>query len=159
MIVTVKGFGRSINKKLEESARFFAQKLMHTRMVENLEIEIKKDRNLDCLGECDCVSNTRNPRVFKIVLKGAGSTKDLLRTLAHEMIHVRQYAKNELGSYRDVVVTRGTKLKTATKWKGEWWTPKRDQDEYFDSPWEIEAYGVEPGLWHKWVTRNKKKNS
>ena len=153
--ITVSGFGISRNKQLKEAATFFANTLLHKRTVKNLKLHIVKDAKLDCLGECDCISSKRSPRKFKIVLQGKGSIRDIIRTLAHEMIHVKQYAKNELGSYRDMVVTRGLRLKTATKWKGEWWSPKRGQDEYFDSPWEIEAYGIEPGLNWKWTRRNK----
>jgi hypothetical protein len=34
---------------------------------------------------------------------------------------------------------------------GEVWKAKRKEDDYFDSPWEIEAYGREVGLYAKWV--------
>jgi hypothetical protein len=65
------------------------------------------------------------------------------------MVHVKQHAKNELQS-GVMVATRGG-LKMYSKWQGEIWKPKPREDHYFDSPWEIEAYGREVGLYQKWV--------
>jgi hypothetical protein len=79
----------------------------------------------------------------------------MIKVLAHEMVHVKQYAKNELG--KDLALARGGKgLRIVTRWQGKYWTPNTKEDEYWDAPWEIEAYGREVGLHHKWVAFSSK---
>lgn len=62
-----------------------------------------------------------------------------LMALAHEMVHVKQYATHELiylhnGKYR---------------WQKK--VLKIDDLDYWDSPWEIEAYGREKGLYARFL--------
>jgi hypothetical protein len=64
------------------------------------------------------------------------------------MVHVKQHAKNELATGHAVAARGG--LKIYSKWMGQIWKPKGKEDAYFDAPWEIEAYGREVGLYHKW---------
>jgi hypothetical protein len=52
------------------------------------------------------------------------------------------------------VAARGG-LKIYSKWMGQIWKPKGKEDAYFDAPWEIEAYGREVGLNHKWCATQK----
>jgi hypothetical protein len=56
-----------------------------------------------------------------------------METVAHEMVHVKQYAKGEL---------------TEQSWQGKLINPKQ---EYWDQPWEIEAHGREVGLFIQWA--------
>jgi len=147
MEVHVSGINARKAEELTEAAEFFARQLMDPRMVRNLSIDLEIETNLDVHGECVDEEGTRNPRWFTIRLKRQ-KIEDMIRTLAHEMVHVKQHAKNELKS-GIVVVSRG-KLKMTSKWHGEIWKPKRNEDLYFDSPWECQAYGMEVGLYHKW---------
>jgi len=56
----------------------------------------------------------------------------LLITLAHEMVHVKQYAKGQL------------KLKTTRRGNTFFtWLGKKYKGEYYDLPWEIEAFSRE----------------
>lgn len=155
MIVNVKGFGKKASKELVEAAKFYADFLLHPRTVANIVLDIERDKNSDVMGEAMVDECGRNPRWFTINLRGAKDDDELTRTLAHEMVHIKQYAKNELGQDRTLTVGRGGKTKMATKWKGEWWSPNKKQDPYFDAPWEVEAYGMEVGMFVKWCNRNK----
>jgi hypothetical protein len=132
---------------LDEAARFFAAQLMHARTVKKLEIDIEIVNKLDVTGECISEDDTKNPRYFTIRLRKQ-RLDEMIRTLAHEMVHVKQYAKNELS--KQMRLARGG-LRIGSKWQGEWWDPKGKQDGYWDAPWELEAYGREVGLHHKWV--------
>ena len=90
---------------------------------------------------------TRNPKNFKIVIDPYRLEKDdwgrkldyselvskILKTLAHEMVHVKQYVMNEL-----------TFKRKGMYWKNEL-VGSMTADEYFCSPHEVEAYGKE--LW------------
>lgn len=147
MIISIDGTGPRNANKLEQAARFFASQLLHARTVQKLEIDLEVVRNLDVTGECISEDDHKNPRYFTIRLKQQ-PLDEMIKVLGHEMVHVKQYAKNELSKqYR---LARGG-LRIGTKWYGEWWDPKRKEDAYWDAPWEIEAYGREVGLHHKWV--------
>lgn len=120
-------------------------------MVRNLIIDIEHTPKSDVQGECFDEDGTRNPRWFTINLRGARDDDDIIQTLAHEMVHVKQYAKNELQS--GVMVAARGGLKMSSKWMGKVWKPKEKEDHYYDSPWEIEAYGREIGLYQRWLNR------
>lgn len=137
--------------ELEAAARFFAAKLMDPRMVRNLELDIDVISDLDVDGECVDEDGVRNPRFFTIGLKRQ-DINEMIKVLAHEMVHVKQHAKNELVS-GVMIATRGG-LKMSSKWMGEVWKPKAKECPYYDSPWEIEAYGREVGLFQKWIAHS-----
>lgn len=149
MEITVKGFSKKTAAELTLAARFYADLLLDPRVVRNIVLEIERDKNSTDLGSCVNEDDTRNPRWFTINIRGARGDADPVQTLAHEMVHLKQYAKNELKSGFKVPSRGGMKMKS--KWKGEIWKPKGKEHEYFDSPWEIEAYGKEVGLYHRWV--------
>lgn len=141
--------------KLEEAARFFASQLLHTRTINKIELDIEIENKLDVEGECISEDDHKNPRYFTIRLRKQ-PLNEMIRTLAHEMVHVKQYAKNELG--KELAMARGGKgLRIVTRWQGEYWTPGTKEDEYWDAPWEIAAYGMEVGLHHKWASRHDPK--
>ena len=93
-------------------------------------------------------ANRYRPRDFKIYLDQHRMNKDdynrmledtewghrVLRTLAHELVHVKQYIVGEL-SWRDAGLL----------WKGVNHNPK-NLLHYYDLPYEIEAHGREYGL-------------
>lgn len=133
---------------LIEAAEFFAQQLMDPRMVRNITLDIEVRKNMDVEGECVDEDGVKNPRWFTIGLRYQ-DIDEMIKTLGHEMVHVKQHAKNELQT-GVVIATRGG-LKILSKWQGKIWKPKGKEDAYFDSPWEVDAYGREVGLFHKWV--------
>ncbi len=149
MDITVTGMvGRRGDKqKLVEAAQFFAAQLMDPRMVRNLTVDIEVRKDLDVEGECVDEDGVRNPRWFTIGLKSQ-EIEEMIKVLAHEMVHVKQHAKNELQS--GVMVAARGGLKMSSRWMGQLWKPKGKECHYYDSPWEIEAYGREVGLYHKW---------
>jgi hypothetical protein len=77
---------------------------------------------------------------------------DVFKSLAHEMVHVKQYATRELSD--TIVVHRGRVVDTA-KWKGVEYKFKAKEDPYWDAPWELEAFGREVGLYRRWLGRKK----
>lgn len=81
------------------------------------------------LNECDYNRRAKTDyiRIKKIILN-----------LAHEITHTKQYMTGELFDYVD-----GTCRWRKEKYEIEDWNSDR---EYYDSPWEIEAFGREWGL-------------
>jgi hypothetical protein len=151
IVITGMNGKRKQKALLQEAAEFFAAQLMDPRMVRNLTLDIEVYKNLDVEGECVDEDGVRNPRWFTIGLKSQ-DIKNMIKTLGHEMVHVKQHAKNELQTGHAVAARGGIKI--YSKWMGEIWKPKGKEDAYFDAPWEIEAYGREVGLYAKWVANN-----
>ena len=100
---------RAEKAKLIEAAEFFAAKLMDPRMVRNLVIDLEVRKNLDVDGECVDEDGCRNPRFFTIALKHQ-ELDEMIKTLGHEMVHVKQHAKNELQSGIMVAARGGLKM-------------------------------------------------
>lgn len=127
---------------VEEAARFYADELIENkRILKNCYVAIRFNSKMDMYGLAGVEEvNTKNqPREFLIELHPGIGARNILSTLAHEMVHVKQYIKGELND-------------EMTLWKGK----KVDSDkmDYWVHPWEIEAHGVEAGLVYKFVTIN-----
>lgn len=78
---------------------------------------------------------TDNNRTFEIEIDKKMGITELVTTLCHEMVHVKQYARNEM---TDECVQFG-----AATWKGRKVSPKVG---YYDLPWEKEAYRLQDRL-------------
>lgn len=66
---------------------------------------------------------------YEIDIKRSLRMREMLTTLAHEMVHVKQYVKKEMPE-------------------------KLSEGDYWDRPHEIEAHGRETGLFIRWVEQN-----
>jgi hypothetical protein len=139
---------KPIKKLLTDAAKFYADILLDPRMARNITLDIEVNASLDAQGECVDEDGTKNPRWFTIGIKPQADIDEMLKTLAHEMVHLKQHAKNELQSGM-VIPTRGGGVKHTSKWMGVVWKPARKEDPYFDAPWEVEAYGKEVGLFQR----------
>lgn len=75
--------------------------------------------------------------------------KQLLIDFGHELIHVKQYLNCEVFDY-----TSG-----GIRYKGSYFSSDYNNniELYYDSPWEIEAYGRESGLYKMYVHKMKDK--
>ena len=85
------------------------------------------------------INNRAKKQIFRL--------KEPMKTLIHELIHVKQYANNQLFDYVD----------GDSKFEG--WVYKRTEsvEEYWDSPWEIEAYGRTDGVYEMFCVQHNKK--
>ena len=83
-----------------------------------------------------------NPRSFEIEIEKSMRLRKVLETIAHEMVHVKQYARGEL--YQGVRIAKH-------RWQGKWVSNNID---YWDQPWEVEAHGREAGLFIRWAEAN-----
>lgn len=87
-------------------------------------------------------------RINKRAKKQIPRLKSLMLDAAHELVHVKQYLNNELFEYKD----------GAARFRGEVFPlGNSDNDEvYYNSPWEIEAYGREYGMYKMFSKKLKK---
>lgn len=119
---------------------FYADELFSKKMLENLCVRIQFIKKLDVFGYAfvDNIINTGKPRQFIIQLNPHIGARNILATLAHEMVHIKQFAYCETDE-------------ALSKWKGK----KVDSEnvDYYDHPWEIEAHGMEVGLFTKFVIK------
>jgi len=97
----------------------------------------------DDLGEnnayCMWMDGNHKPRKFKVVISSSMGRRKTLEILAHEIVHVKQYVTGQLMDYNNGQMVR---------WNGKkMFYDENDVDSYYDSPWEIEAYGQQVGLY------------
>jgi hypothetical protein len=155
MLVTVKGLPANVEyKRVRHALTFYSDILMGKRMSNNIEICVSFIKDLtktnNVIASCIWEDSNYRPRSFLIEIDASiSSTRRLMTALAHEMVHVKQYAKSEMCD-----LFRGPH---ASKWNGK---PVNEDDvEYWDLPWEIEAYGREQGLYERFKiywNKNKK---
>lgn len=129
-------FDRAIARK---AVRYYVERLLGDRL-ENLSIVIKFDANLkEDHAYCQWLDANDKPRKFRVVINSQMGRRKTLEILAHEMVHVKQYATGELKDY-----VYGNHV----RWKGQkMFYDDTDDQNYYDSPWEIEAYGRQIGLY------------
>ena len=140
MILHVKGSNKAVRRLIETAAWFYAEKLMGKRLMESLEITINLKKNLLSKegneGSAIWEDDGYRPKEFIIELDSTVKIRNILITLAHEMVHVKQWAKDEMYEYMNVA--------GLVRFKGE--KVHMEIIDYWDYPWEIEAYGKQLGL-------------
>lgn len=141
---------------LRQAAQFTLNKFMTRAAQSRILVEIELTDTLGgWSGETVYMGNDDGIKKFEVRVCTRPNTrakkpvfrmKDAILTLMHELIHVKQYANSELFDYVD----------GRTRWKGKIYESKRDMESYYDSPWEIEAYGRTEGLWDLFNHKLKK---
>jgi len=129
-MITVTG-GKEYQRKHVESIVNFCITTLMPRM-RTLDITVKLCSPKGAMGYCLELDSNRE---FEIEVDRTLRLRKLLETVAHEMVHVKQYARRELHPSTD-------------KWMGKTYNPKKVS--YWDLPWEIEAHGRETGLFVRW---------
>ena len=146
MIITIKGNRlRHVDKKLiHDALEWLVCSLVGTRLAHYICIDVVLDKTLSketgCLALCgpsDYDYGSRH-RDFEIILDPTLTRNTMLCTLAHESVHVKQYARGEI---RDN--SSHSRMKAGVrKWLGKNYKIKDDGSE----PWEREAYRKERAL-------------
>jgi hypothetical protein len=134
--------------EIRAAAEWYAVRLMGSRLAQNINVRILFKDNLRhdrCIwAECDCRDQGSKPRNFTIRIDANSARNSTLITLAHEMVHVKQFARKELVEL---------KSNTLFRWYGELYG---EEVHYYEQPWEIEAHGREYGLYYMWRESRRK---
>lgn len=142
MYLRTKGKPSKIDLKLcKQASRFYAKKLLGDILYHKINLTIKFEQfkpREKCIAYCEWEHDNHLARDFIITINEKLSKNAMLLAIAHEMVHLKQYAKGELKDYIKV---------DKCKWMGEQY--EIDKLDYWDQPWEIEAYGRERGLYVK----------
>lgn len=149
-MISIVGGTASQKRHVLSMVVFCLERLM-PRLRYKIEIQVTLTRSLcskeGIIGSCLDLDQTQNPRCFHIDLDSSQRLRTLLITLAHEMVHVKQYARNEY-----------TYASTEGKYKWQGKKVNVDKTDYWELPWEIEAHGREIGLFVNWCEANGHSN-
>ena len=126
--------GLTRTKGTRRNIQLFKEAVIQIELIKNL------SQKEDCKGDCTWSDDRDNPREFEIRLDSSMNMAALLMGVAHEIVHVKQYITGEMvdTSRWNICIWQGKKI--------NW-----GKIDYFDHPWEIEAYGREEGLLEKFV--------
>jgi hypothetical protein len=134
--------------RLNSLAQFVLEKFFTNAKLQKLEVEVRFKKNLfeKTRQYANCIWEDQHyrPEEFSIDIEPDQSLPMLLNSLAHELVHVKQWAKGEfyeLQRERKVYKFNGQRFDTS----------KLD---YWDTPWEIEAHGRAIGLVVQWARAN-----
>lgn len=148
-MIVVKGGSKSQRKHGESIAQFCLDKFLpRLKDVVEIRIHFKDLGNSNAYGFCACDPDGESdradrPRHFELEIHNKMPLRKVLTTIAHEMVHAKQFAKGEL--------YESTRL-AKNRWQGKWISKNVD---YWDLPWEIEAHGREAGIFIQWAEKNK----
>jgi uncharacterized protein YjaZ len=123
--------GKKDQRELAEKIVNWCIKKMMPRM-RTLDIEVKlKDLKGEAFGYC---MQGDDNRTYELEIDKNLSLYDFFSTITHEMVHVKQYARNEI---------RFDEKTGANMWKR---SRVSQNTSYMDLPWEKEAFRLERGL-------------
>lgn len=139
--ISITGSNKKVRTQIESAFFFYMKKLLPR--IKNIDVDVEFVRNLagkeGLYGDCCWNDTNHRPRDFTIRLDSSLDLDTIHDTFAHEMVHVKQYARGEL-----VDMCRAP---TTCKWMGETldWTKLKD-----DEPWEIEPNERSNKLYEEW---------
>ena len=150
--VYTRGGSTSQKKYLQSLTEYALPLLMSKRLANTLEITYRIVPNLyakdDIMGDAWSQDDGRYPKEFIVRLDGSLPLRDFLETASHELVHVKQWATNQMRDYeKSEEITRYNSKKINT-----------NKVDYWDLPWEIEAHGREVGIFIRWVQHAKLEN-
>jgi hypothetical protein len=122
--------GKAKEREITEAVVYWCVKKLLPR-VRTLSIEVRIKKLESAMGYC---LNTDNHKTFELEINKGMSLFDLISTICHEMVHVKQYYRHELRQFE-----ADGKVMWKTKVIG-------DNVDYTDLPWEKEAFKKECGL-------------
>lgn len=137
MFVHVIGGNKQKRELVAQAAEFFLKKLItdgRQRRPILLDIELVRNLRKNDNVEADVVfedTKASHNSEFFVRVDAGMPLRDTLIAVAHELVHVKQYRLGELVQHPQ-----------KSMWKGQAVTV----DDYYDRPWEIEAFGRQLGL-------------
>lgn len=141
MRVYVKGNSKCLTSRDTSYACKYMLSLLVDKQIQNkMLITVEFAKLNGSKGITECLTEEDDQLRYRIVIRKSMSLKEQLTTLAHELVHVKQFATGQFCPF-----DYGNKRK---------WMHRmvncNDLD-YWDYPWEIDAYGREPGLYHRYM--------
>ena len=135
-------------KLCKQAVKFYGHQLLSENLYHKLTVTIAFEKFNPKINEyayCEWEFDNHRSKDYVITIDKNLSKRNMLIALAHEMIHVKQYARGELKDYLRV---------NKSKWNGEIIDPQ--EVDYWDQPWEIEAHGREKELYYQFMNNLRK---
>lgn len=149
MQISISGSNRVGLKRhrVEQATKFFINTLLPKERSKDLYIWINfADMHDETYGMCEVLSDLYDqPNEFRIWVSPIQNDCvriPFLRILAHELVHLKQYANNELANSR-AWIWKGTRYKFVEN--------SLSYDEYAALPWEEEAIRLEEELYNDYL--------
>ena len=146
VVINIKGGSKTQKKHTRTMVEFCCKMLMPRMKTLEINVHLKDFKDDSSYGYAISSNDADSirPREFDLeIATNDVRLRRLLETVAHEMVHVKQFARGEL--YQSSMTAKH-------RWKGNW---QRSEKEYWDLPWEIEAHGRECGLFCRWAEKHK----
>lgn len=128
----------NVSNRHKTAILFFSEYILSPQLVDHLQIRLSYKKLEDSLGTVivEEYNNQNKARHFTIEIDKDLTDDEQIRTIAHEMVHLKQYAYGELNE-------------EMTVWCGK----KVDSDAipYNSQPWEIEAFGIGDILYEEFM--------
>jgi hypothetical protein len=128
-------------KVIRQAANYFLSNLLSKRKLDNTFVDLSFVNMPKFMhGFCnihDDDDNAYNPTQFRVEINGSLKRNDIIRAIAHEFVHLRQFRNKEL-QYRNGF----------NRFRGK--TYSLDID-YKNEPWEKEAFKLEEQLYNQFI--------
>lgn len=149
---------KSDMKLLRGAAKFTLNKFMTKNAQSKVFITVRLDDDYGskAYGDCYHMGVIDGVRHFQVTIntdkvnnrakRPFVRLKAVIETIIHEMIHVKQYARGELFDY----------VNGGSRFQGKKYKEALTLEDYYDSPYEIEAFGRTEGIFKMYIehTRN-----
>jgi len=143
MYLTISGKLSKVSTKTVRAAMaFYADYLMADHDDIDVYLDFEKGYLKGQGNQADCVNDDGDE--FTITVDADLGERSVLISLAHEMVHVKQHACDDFG-FND--------RKRMYRFDGKYYPEDMN---YWDAPWEIEAFGRELGLYKMFKQSQKK---
>ena len=143
MQVIIRGKNPRIKaEELKFAVEWMGRLIMSQVLLDNLDITLSFKEEEGVVGTTEITDTDCNPlpRSFLIRLNPKISRITTIKTLAHELVHVKQFARGEFKDTKYPNLSRRNKQ-----------IINHDRVDYWDLPWEIEAFGREYGMYRRYT--------
>jgi hypothetical protein len=123
------------HRALIESVVLFFEKELKLQKSRYM-LEVRTKYNMSVTDDCRGHVTKLGPQYLIMFVDSKLDFERLILTLAHEMVHVKQYAKGQVKNITGRTQTR-------------YWMGKKVRKSYYDQPWELEAFSKERILANK----------
>lgn len=159
-VKTESGVSKTKRLLFEEATTYFLEKLMAPNFLKDMRVHlfVAGPRLVDkAYGTMEPTApmGIKKPRSFAVQLSTAPRLLFCVRSLAHECVHIKQYRLGEFRYDDKYCYWKGKRMpydahREIPKSTSSW-------EDYYNRPWEIEAYGCERGLTGNFLFDRRKK--
>lgn len=144
--ISITGGSSYKRKMLKRAARWMLGYALGTRLANNITLKIRIDESLvntKFYGSVIWEDDNHRPRSYDMELCNYLTDRTLYKVLAHEIVHIRQYATGDL---KDLATQANY-----CKWKNKLVQSEgKGRISYFKLPWEIEARRDQEVILREW---------